>query len=54
MKKDTYEAMVVHCRKQYLDFKDGIETRRKKEEQEAEEELQRLESEKLSEAYSAS
>ena len=53
-KRESYEALVIHCRKQYLDFKDCIENRRKKEEQEAEEELQKLESDKLSDAYSGS
>lgn len=51
--RDNYEAMVVYCRKQYLDFKQGIETRRKKEELEMEDELKRLEDEKLSDAYSS-
>lgn len=53
-KENNYEAMVVYCRSQYLDFKQGIDARRRREEQEADEEYQRLESDKLSDAYSNS
>ena len=42
--KGRFESLVIHCRKQYLEFKESVEARRKQEEQEAEEELQDYES----------
>lgn len=36
-KQSSYEAMVVYCRKQYLDFKADVESRRKQAESEIEE-----------------
>lgn len=35
--KSNYEALVVHCRGKYLEFKDDVEGRRKREAQDLEE-----------------
>ena len=40
----NFESLVAHCRKQYLEFKQMTDSKRKKDEQEAEEEMQEHES----------